>query len=44
MMLWVREVKSREGGYVERDAVCDVVCVRGGPLPATLAPLVSWDC
>ena len=42
MMLWVREVKCREGGYVERAAVCDVVSVQVGSLPATLAPLVSW--
>ena len=31
------------GGYVVLATVCDVVCVRGGPPPATLGPLVCWD-
>ena len=26
------------GGYVELATACDVVCVRGGPLTATLGP------
>ena len=31
------------GGYVVLAMVCDVVSVRGGPLPATPGPLVCWD-